>query len=369
MGGWVEKLPSGKYRAVYRAPDRTRVTSKPMLLQRDAKEWLADQLGDIAQGRWVDPRHGRTPLIEWLDEWAAAQDQWKRSSRGNWLAARKRIEGRAGGTPIGAVDLMGLLRLRADLAETFGPRTVAQTMSYVGAGLRAAYASGRIGRDPTVGLKARRARVGEPGVRVTPDMVPTRAEALAVLAATKPEWRAGVALGLAGLRISEMLGLTADRIDLADRQVTVDRQADQRGGWTTPKNERARTIEVPGVVAVELRRHMRDRDDGILFAGVRTDGTRTMSRSWWHSMAWAPALRAAGLEGRFKFHSLRHWCASTMLAEGAPVTAVAGHLGDTVVTVSRTYAHWLRDDRGVPAGLLDRALAKQTGENDEETGT
>jgi integrase len=62
-------------------------------------------------------------------------------------------------------------------------------------------------------------------------------------------------------------------------------------------------------------------------------------------------------EDRFKFHSLRHFCASTLLAEGAPVTAVAGHLGDTVETLTRVYAHWLRDDREVPADVLDRVLA------------
>ncbi len=63
--------------------------------------------------------------------------------------------------------------------------------------------------------------------------------------------------------------------------------------------------------------------------------------------AWRPALIGAGLEAdRFVFHSLRHFAASSMLAEGAPITAVAGHLGDTVETVQRTYAHWLRDDRG-----------------------
>ena len=67
---------------------------------------------------------------------------------------------------------------------------------------------------------------------------------------------------------------------------------------------------------------------------------------------------AAGLPaGRFMFHALRHFCASTLLAEGAPLTAVAGHLGDTVETVSRTYVHWLRDDREVPAAVLDRVLA------------
>ena len=45
-----------------------------------------------------------------------------------------------------------------------------------------------------------------------------------------------------------------------------------------------------------------------------------------------------------------------MLAEGAPITAVAGHLGETVGTVSKVYAHWLRDDREVPAMVLERVL-------------
>jgi len=68
----------------------------------------------------------------------------------------------------------------------------------------------------------------------------------------------------------------------------------------------------------------------------------------------------AGLdERRFHFHSLRHFCASTSLAEGASLTAVAGHLGDTVAEVARTYVHWLRDDRDVPASVLDRVLAPE----------
>jgi hypothetical protein len=46
-----------------------------------------------------------------------------------------------------------------------------------------------------------------------------------------------------------------------------------------------------------------------------------------------------------------------VLAEGAPLAAVAGRLGDTVGTVSRTYIYWPRDDRDVPAVVLDRVLA------------
>lgn len=76
-----------------------------------------------------------------------------------------------------------------------------------------------------------------------------------------------------------------------------------------------------------------------------------------YDSGWKPALEMVGLPiDRFVFHACRHWCASTLLAEGAPLTAVAGHLGDTVETVSRTYVHWLRDDRDVPADILDRML-------------
>ncbi len=114
---------------------------------------------------------------------------------------------------------------------------------------------------------------------------------------------------------------------------------------------------MPGVVATELRRHLRDHQpEGLLFRGLR--GAPMLRRDQFYASTWTPALVGAGLAAdRFKFHSLRHFCASTLLAEGAPLSAVAGHLGDTVETVSRTYVHWLRDDRNVPAAVLDRVLA------------
>ena len=45
-----------------------------------------------------------------------------------------------------------------------------------------------------------------------------------------------------------------------------------------------------------------------------------------------------------------------MLAERVPLADVAGHLGDTVDTVSRTNLHWLRDQRDIPAQVLSRML-------------
>ena len=65
-----------------------------------------------------------------------------------------------------------------------------------------------------------------------------------------------------------------------------------------------------------------------------------------------PKLLAGEADGKVR----RSKRPGSMLAEEAPITAVAGHLGDTVETVQRVYAHWLRDDRDVPAEVLDRLL-------------
>lgn len=355
----IDKLPNGRHKARLFLPGG-KERSKTFDLKRDAQTWLAEQRADRARGSWVDPRLGRQLFDEFAGEWAEAQDTWKATTQRDWPRIRKRLAARIGDVPLGAIDQMELKRLRGDLAKTYAPNTVTLTMAYAGMILRAAYVSRRIGHDPTAGLRDVKRRADEARGAVGPEQVPTRAEALAILSATPPPFRAAVALGLTGLRVGEVLGMTADRLELDQRRVTVDRQMQQLDGrcvLMTPKAEKTRVITVPGLVAVELRRHLRDQQsDGILFRGRR--GAPMLRRDQFYAGAWKPALRGAGLPvDRFKFHACRHWCASTLLAEGAPLTAVAGHLGDTVETVSRTYAHWLRDDRDVPADVLDRVLA------------
>jgi integrase len=310
-------------------------------------------------GTYVDPAAGKQTFEAFVDEWAPSQD-WKATHRESWPYVRARLVKHLGPMPLSSIDRLALQRVQQELAKTYATTTTTVTMSYARSIMRAAFAAGRIGRDPTVGLRRPKVRAGEPDGKVRPEDVPTRAEALAILAAAPPPFRAAIALGLAGLRVGEVLGMSADRLDLEHRRVTIDRQLQRAEGQlvlTTPKAEKTRTIVVPGVVAVELRRHLRDhRADGMLFEGQR--GAPMLRRDRFYSAGWRPALVGAGLApDRFVFHALRHFCASILLAEGAPLTAVAGHLGDTVDTVSRTYAHWLRDDREVPAEVLDRVLA------------
>lgn len=356
----VKRLPNGRYKARVRLPDGREI-SRTCDLKRDADEWADAQRTDMRRGTWVDPRLGRQTFLAFADEWAAVQDGWKQGTRDVWPFVRARLEPDLGGLPLAAVDQLALKRLRAKLADRYATETVRHTMTYAGMILRAAYVSRRIGHDPTAGLRERRRRADDTG-RVGPDQIPSRAEAQAILAAAPDRFRAAIALGFAGLRVGEVLAMTADRVDLAHRRVTVDRQVQRYAGrlqLTTPKAEKVRIITVPGFVAVDLRRHLRDHQgDGVLFRPAR--GAPLMRRDSFYVTGWRLALVAAGLdERRYRFHACRHWCASTLLADGAPLSAVAAHLGDTVQTVSQIYVHWLRDEPDVPAAVLDRAMAPE----------
>ena len=363
---------SGKvtYRARY-LDDEGEERSRSFDRERDAERWLDGIRGDLARGTYIDPDAGRQPLGDFADvEWAPAQD-WKGSTQDAWLAVRGRLE-RVGlaAMPIGSIDQLTLKAVRQRLRAEYAHSTTNNTMGWISMILRAAHVNGRIARNPAEGLAPLRARAGEPDGKVRPEDVPTTDEALAILAGAPVPYRAAIVLGLAGLRKGEVLGLSADRIDIDARLVTIDRQLQRvhnRVVLTTPKREKNRTIEVPPAVAFEVRRHLRDHHDptrlfdgtALLFQG-RVGTTPMMGPHDFYQRAWRPALRAAGLEAdRFKFHSLRHFCASSLLAGGADVATVAGHLGDTVETVSRTYVHWLRDNRHVPRAILERVLAPE----------
>ena len=218
--------------------------------------------------------------------------------------------------------------------------------------------TGRVGLDPTAGLTMPKARAGEPDGQVRPEDVPTRGEVLAILGAAPPRFRAATTLGATGLPVGEVLAVTSDRPDLDRRRLLVDRQLQRIGNqvvFTSPKRERSAPWRSPK----RSRSNSGDTSATTRAAGSCSGasevpcGAGTPSTTLPGAPRWSTPLAA----GRFVFHSLRHFAASSMLAEGAPITAVAGHLGDTVETVERIYAHWLHDDTEVPAMVLDPVLA------------
>ena len=210
-------------------------------------------------------------------------------------------------------------------------------------------------RDVTQTLDPPKNRSGKSDA-VTPDDLPTRAEVVAIMEATDDACRGAISLGASGLRVSEVLGVHVEQYDCATGVRTVDRQYQRIDGSTRSRCRSATSaLDRPARLGAQ-----RPRASDRATAGA---GSCSAVASVSHGVATSSIRRCGALHSSAPastsaptFHSLRHWCASSMLAEGVPVTAVAGHLGDTVETLSRTYAHWLRHDWDVPAAALSRML-------------
>jgi integrase len=74
-----------------------------------------------------------------------------------------------------------------------------------------------------------------------------------------------------------------------------------------------------------------------------------------------PALRRAGLR-QVNFHSLRHACASAMIAAGAPITEIQHRLGhrDASITL-KVYSHFMKDmETGTADRLAEMVLVPTT---------
>jgi hypothetical protein len=72
MSSWVERLPSGRYRARYRDGDGAQ-HSKVFATKAEARSFLATVGADMARGQWIDPRGGQMLFADWEQAWSMAR--------------------------------------------------------------------------------------------------------------------------------------------------------------------------------------------------------------------------------------------------------------------------------------------------------
>jgi len=132
-----------------------------------------------------------------------------------------------------------------------------------------------------------------------------------------------------GARRGELLGLTYGDLDL-DAGVAYVR---------TSKNREPRTLPLTPAVVAEIRRLGVKGADVRLFAS-RYDPGRPMD----FDSVWTTALRLAGIQN-FRFHDLRHTCASYLAQSGASLVEIADVLGHKQLEVTRRYAHLTVDHK------------------------
>lgn len=141
-----------------------------------------------------------------------------------------------------------------------------------------------------------------------------------------------------GARRGELLGLRWRDVDLAQRVAHVARS----------KNGDAKTLPLVAGVVDELRR-FKGAPDALVFP-ARLDPSHPMAIE----DRWRQALRAAGIRA-FRFHDLRHSCASMLAANGATLLEIGDLLGHRSVSMTKRYSHLTTGHR---SALVDRVMGQ-----------
>ncbi len=139
-----------------------------------------------------------------------------------------------------------------------------------------------------------------------------------------------------GLRVSELVGLDKDHINLKRREFTV------RG-----KGQKDRPIFISPEAADWLQRYLDKRDDNTRPLFVRYNGTKAVDLSGnFHRLTVRSVQRLvsryallAGITKHVSPHTLRHSFATDLLMNGADLRSVQAMLGHSNISTTQIYTH------------------------------
>lgn len=351
----VKKRPDGQWRARYR-DESGKEHSKHFTRKADADRWVTAQQADVDRGLWVDPANGKTTVATYAAKWLDAQPIRPSSRRAYDSYLRNRILPVLGYKPLAAVTPTDVRALVKALSATHANNTVRQVHRILAGVFGDAVADGYLAKSPCVRTAPRR----DP----RPKIVPLTVEEVHRLMEAMPErYRALVPLGAGcGLRVGEALGLKAGRVRFLQRELDVVEQLVLVPGapphLAPPKTRSSvRTVPLPDVVAEALSRHLAlypAEPDQLVFRS-RVDGP-IWPNTFWGSV-WQPAVARVGLPATTRYHDLRHFLASALIASGQSVTTVQAVLGHADATTTLgTYAHMWPDSEDRARAAVDDVL-------------
>lgn len=215
--------------------------------------------------------------------------------------------------------------------------TVRNKIAPLRAMLSSALEEGIVRENPLLRLP----RVGEPAKKIE---APSRAAVDAVLSVANPEAKGPIILAAgAGLRRGEVFALRWCDVDFERRLIRV-RASNQNGTITKTKTAAGeRLVPMFGSLRHFLLEHKASSrystDEDLVFPD--SFGKPQLPNSFL-KYALYPAMDAAGV--KFRFHDLRHFAVSQLIAQGADIlqiARVAGH-ADPSITLS-VYSHLMSE--------------------------
>ncbi|ACZ22773.1 site-specific recombinase XerD [Sanguibacter keddieii DSM 10542] len=342
----VRRTPSGRWQV--RVKDGRRdVASKTFDTKRSAQAWEAEQKAKLSGGAWVDPKAGRTPVREVIDEYLATRPGIVSSKT---LLTEHLLLGKVtpalGRLPVSAVT-------REDVQTDLGVQALGLATSSVKRyrGILSALFTYSVARrlretNPVSGTKLPSGAEGHERTEMAPYTLEELREVAAACMEQSPDGDITLFLGLTGLRWGEMAALRVkDVLEVPRRAIRVSRSAPTGHAIReTTKGGRDRFVPlVEDVWQIVARRMVGRAPDDLLF--VNPSGRIWGGWNWKCGVSWAQHAR-----GR-RVHDLRHTAATLWLSSGVPPKTVQAWLGHSTATMTLDlYAHYL------PASEADAGL-------------
>jgi len=325
----IERRGPGRWRARYRGPDN-RERSKTFTTKRDAQQWLDGVEVSKARGLWVDPARGRQTFEAYVEAWLLGRGHITPGTRLKEVGhVHNHLLPAFGSWRLSAIHPTDVRAWLATLECSPGTtQAIFGTLRMV---LRTAVNDGILGRCPTDGLDL-------PRITATEEMVilkPAQIEALAQ--AIEPRYRALIFVaGYGGLRYGEIAALRPENFNLLRGVVTVRSSLSDVSGKIRvqpPKSGKVRTVSLPRTVCEMIGQHMSEfpSENGVVFSAPEGGYLR---RSIWYRRAFKPAVLAAGLDERLRFHDLRHTSVALAIAQGAHPKAIQERLGHSSIRLT-----------------------------------
>ncbi|MEX0913887.1 MAG: site-specific integrase, partial [Demequina sp.] len=312
----------------------------------DAEKWL-DRV-KVAQhtGTYVDPRTARMTVGEWCDSWLEGYASRRVSTVRQARVHVAKIREAFGATRMADLKPSQVKSWTAKLkADGYADSTIYAIHSRLSQIMADAVHDGVIARNPC-------SRRTSPRMGKQRPYVATTEQVWALHDAMPAHLRGAVMLGaFAGLRISEVCGLRIRDVDFMRAVIspTVQYPAEPL------KSDMARTaVPIPHDMALMLADGAGEREwvvEGLLGEQIAP---------WVIERAVRATRVEAGLPEGFRFHDLRHYFASLLIAAGCDVKVVQTRLRHASATTTlNTYAHiWPDAEESTRTAVADVLTAR-----------
>lgn len=343
----IAKRPDGQWRARYR-DGSDREHSRHFDRKVDAQRWLDEVTAAVLTGQYVDPKTARTTVGDWCDSWLAGYATRRRSTVRQAEVHWKQIKAAFGSMQLSALRpshvKSWMVQLKADgAADSY----VYALHARLGPVMGDAVHDGILARNPV-------SRRTSPGAGKQRAYIATTEQVWALHDAFPAYLRGAILLGaFVGLRTAEACGLRVADVDFMRGIVSPVQQYPAQ----PLKTETSRmAVPIPAELALSLSASVQ-RWPGEY---VITDGKGGQAAPWHLDRAVrATRKKIPGMPEDFRFHDLRHYMASMLIASGADVKVVQARLRHaSAKTTLDTYGHlWPDSDESTRTAIAAIVVA------------